>query len=441
MIPYKETQRQWLHISMLVFALLLRYLPPPWALFFAIGAFIHNVMLLPRYAPQFFRSKEHLMQGIAIYPLMVALLILFFPNSPILVVCAWAILAAGDGFSTLIGKRWPLVPLPWNPQKSLGGLLAFILFASIFAVLLMAWTGPIPSFYHLIFVAVGAAAVAGVYETIDFPLDDNVVVTLVAAVFCYLLWHTNFEFVGSQAVSTTWMYAAGLNLFLGILAYQFRLVSFTGVLGGVPLGLLILVQGGLDLFCLLFLFFALGSFVTHWGYNRKLKMGLAQEKGGRRGARNALANCLLAVIAAILVGLTEGADAILLLFYTTALATTLSDTVSSEMGQLYGHSPFLPTSFRLVPPGTVGAISVEGTFCGMGASIVFAFMAWAFTVISLSMVPIVILSSWFGFYMESYISAYWIEKNNELNGEWMNLLNTFLGGTFALALALLIQIL
>ncbi|MBD3265527.1 hypothetical protein GF373_02560, partial [bacterium] len=180
MIPYKETQRQWLHISMLVFALLLRYLPPPWALFFAIGAFIHNVMLLPRYAPQFFRSKEHLMQGIAIYPLMVALLILFFPNSPILVVCAWAILAAGDGFSTLIGKRWPLVPLPWNPQKSLGGLLAFILFASIFAVLLMAWTGPIPSFYHVIFVAVGAAAVAGVYETIDFPLDDNVVVTLVA---------------------------------------------------------------------------------------------------------------------------------------------------------------------------------------------------------------------------------------------------------------------
>lgn len=40
---------------------------------------------------------------------------------------ALSILCAGDGFATLIGMRYPLMKLPWNKKKSVGGALAFFL--------------------------------------------------------------------------------------------------------------------------------------------------------------------------------------------------------------------------------------------------------------------------------------------------------------------------
>ncbi len=36
-------------------------------------------------------------------------------------------LAAGDGTATMVGRRAPIRPLPWNPDKSLGGMLAFMI--------------------------------------------------------------------------------------------------------------------------------------------------------------------------------------------------------------------------------------------------------------------------------------------------------------------------
>src|SRR5207253_2244923 len=57
-----------------------------------------------------------------------------------------------------------------------------------------------------------------------------------------------------------------------------------------------------------------------------------------------------------------------LLALVAALAAGGSDTVASEMGQAWGKSTFLVTTFGRVKPGTPGGMSREGTGAGMLAA-------------------------------------------------------------------------
>ncbi len=430
-----ETKRQWVHISMLLFALLFRFIDAPWAFLCAMTAFIHNILLLPKYAPHLFRSKESLLQGIAVYPLLVAILVVLFPERIELAGGAWAILAFGDGFSTLFGRQKPLVPIPWNPDKSLGGFLAFVIMASIGAFLIMSWIDDVQTPLHLLMISVCAAFVAGVFETLPLPWDDNVLVALSSAITLALVWDVDLSLTAA-AISAGWLGSALLiNMCVAGLAWWRGLVSVTGALSGMVVGTAILIMGGIDFYFLLLLFFIGASAATRYGYYEKTILGSAQEEGGRRGAKHALANCILASLAAVLFGMTDGADHLLAVFYCAALATAFSDTISSELGQIYGKNPFLPTSFRLVSPGTVGAVTIEGTLCGMGASVFFAIIAFAFSTVPANVIPAIILGGWLGSYAESYIGGFWTDEGAEVNNEWMNVLNTFLGGMFALFVA------
>ena len=50
--------------------------------------------------------------------------------------------------------------------------------------------------------------------------------------------------------------------------------------------------------------------------------------------------------------------------FLAALATKLSDTCGSEIGKAYGKTAYLVTTWKVVPRGTEGAVSVEGTVAG-----------------------------------------------------------------------------
>jgi len=65
-----------------------------------------------------------------------------------------------------------------------------------------------------------------------------------------------------------------------------------------------------------------------------------------------------------------------------AFATAAADTVSSEIGQAFGRTAYLVTSFKRVPAGTEGAVSLEGTLAGFGASTVPAAFAAAASLIT-----------------------------------------------------------
>lgn len=237
----------------------------------------------------------------------------------------------------------------------------------------------------------------------------------------------------NPGVLESWLLAAAVNLTLGTVAWRLGAVSRSGYLGGTVVGTLILAMGGWGAYLSLCTFFALGSGATRWGYRYKEQRGLAQDDGGRRGARHALANCGTGLGLAFLLPFVPGSWAAIGLV--AAFATAASDTLSSEIGQLYGRRAYLPTSFRRVEPGTEGAVSIEGTLAGIVGSAVLALVGWAAGMYPIAAVVIVVGAAFVGSWVESLVGATW-GGDARIGNETMNFLNTVVGAATAILLAL-----
>ncbi|MEX1324771.1 MAG: DUF92 domain-containing protein, partial [Synechococcaceae cyanobacterium] len=68
---------------------------------------------------------------------------------------------------------------------------------------------------------------------------------------------------------------------------------------------------------------------------------------------------------------------LLLVGFTASFAAKLADTCGSEIGKRWGRHTVLITSLRPVPPGTEGAVSLEGTLASLAGSLVMVVLALA----------------------------------------------------------------
>ena len=177
------------------------------------------------------------------------------------------------------------------------------------------------------------------------------------------------------------------------------------------------------------------------GYREKEKRGLAQEKGGRRGAKHALANTIcatvLAVAAPFVASFRPAAAPPLTLAFVGAFATAVFDTGSSELGQLYGHNPVLITTFRRVEPGTPGAVSWQGTLGGLVLASLLGILAAGVGLVPWSVFWISPAAGLVGSSFESYLGA-WLAEG-KLSNELENFLNTLVGALSAFCLAWLMS--
>ncbi len=232
-----------------------------------------------------------------------------------------------------------------------------------------------------------------------------------------------------------------LNAVVAAAAYFAGAVGRSGVVAGLIVGTLIFYGVGWAGYAVLFTFFVLGSALSKLGYRRKAALGVAQEAGGRRGAKHAAANCgtgmliALAIVVIGTVGAGYGAVPYLLAAYLGAFATALADTTGSEFGQLYGKTPFLITTFKRVPVGTDGAVSVEGTVAGIVASaLLAAFGFWLMPgQFGIGGLLAVVLGAFIGTTAESYIGAT-LEGIKHIDNEVVNFANTVIGGVASAAL-------
>ncbi len=126
--------------------------------------------------------------------------------------------------------------------------------------------------------------------------------------------------------------------------------------------------------------FLLAFIATKIGKSKKERLGTAEDKHGRNAAQIA-ANLGAAALAAT-ASLTplhrmESAAYLNLVLAIAALAEAAADTVSSEIGQVFGRQPRSITTFQRVPPGTDGGITLIGTISGIiAAAIVVAVAVW-----------------------------------------------------------------
>jgi uncharacterized protein (TIGR00297 family) len=437
-----ETARQWVHIGSAAFAVLLRWLTWPQSAALAVTAFLFNAMVLPHvggrrlYRPA--DAARGYPAGILIYPLAVLALILVFRERLDLAAAAWGILAFGDGAATLVGRRAGRARWRWNREKTVAGSIAFAVCAGAGGVALALWTRPavepVPTAVFDIAAVTAAAVAAAFAETLPVRLDDNISVPAVSAGVLGLavLMAADAAREAWPAVRAAAPWAIALNLAVAWAGHHARTVSRSGAIGGAIIGIVIYAGGGAGAWLLLLSTFVVASATSRMGLHRKTLLGIAQERGGRRGAGNAMANCGVAVIAAIM-AVTTGQPAAAAVALAAALTAGGSDTVASEIGKAWGRSTFLVTSLSRVPPGTSGAISLEGTAAGLVAAFGLASLAVALGVIAGSAVLPVVAGATAGSLVESVLGAS-LEGPGILNNDMLNFINTAVAAAVAVTL-------
>ncbi|CAN5566433.1 TIGR00297 family protein [soil metagenome] len=198
------------------------------------------------------------------------------------------------------------------------------------------------------------------------------------------------------------------------LAYRLGMVSRGGALGGFVVAALIYWGLGWQGFTVLALFVVGGSALTRLGYRRKELSGTAESGGGRRGARNALANAGVAVGCALLATLTPYPEAFAAAFV-ASLGAAFADTAESEVGSFYSRAPRLITTFVRVRPGTDGAVSLPGTLAGLAAVALTAVVGlWLGLVNDVGSALLVMLAAFLGTIVDSLIGALAPRLGNEL---------------------------
>lgn len=233
--------------------------------------------------------------------------------------------------------------------------------------------------------------------------------------------------------------ALGINAVFAFGTYFGKVISRSGAIGGFVVGCLIYYFTDWRGYVVLVTFFILGTLVTKVKYKEKAEKGIAQEDEGKRGAKHAVANCLTSLLLGLAAyfALTRNYDytaTLLLAGYAGAFATALSDTASSEIGQAYGKTTILLTSFKRVPPGTEGAVSLEGTFAGIFASLVLALVGLATGILlGWQGVLAVVIAAFIGNTLESILGST-IEQLPFVTNEVTNFINTLIGAGAAIAL-------
>ena len=222
-----------------------------------------------------------------------------------------------------------------------------------------------------------------------------------------------------------------VNVVVAGLGWRARTVSPGGAIAGATIGTLVVIGAGWPGWALLVATFIAATAASRVGIDRKTLLGIAEERGGRRGAGNAVANTGIAAIAALLAVLTTSRDAALVAF-AAALAAGGSDTVASEIGKAFGRRTFLVPSFVLVAPGTPGAISREGTVAGLAAAVGLAALAVALDLVAAPAVLPIVAGATLGAFAESALGAT-LEPPGIVNNDVLNFLNTAIAAVAALA--------
>jgi len=359
-----EMLRKSIHIAIGFFAVTLKWLP--WRLAAAIAALfvIVNWLILHRVVGKgVARHERGYDAGIVLYPLAVCILILIFNWHISLAAVAWVIVAFGDGSATLAGRALTIAKLPWNHDKSWGGSLAFLIIGGAAACGIARFFGS-PS----LSVIAATVLITAFVESLPLGLNDNLTVPAAAAATLAVLAIQPFvgEFV-HPPIAWPWIV---VNTVLAFLGFALRTVDVSGLVTGWLLGTIVIIGRRPPLYVALLAFFIIGTACTRIGYARKARAGLAQEKGGRRGAGHAFANVGVAAICSV--ACWRGLGLVPLFMGIASLATAAADTAGSEIGQLIGKRAFLPLMFRRVERGTEGAMSIEGTLAGAISALIVA---------------------------------------------------------------------
>lgn len=212
-------------------------------------------------------------------------------------------------------------------------------------------------------------------------------------------------------------------LFAGIfLSVKFNKLSLAGALTGGAIGCCIFFGAGFTGIAMLGLFFILGTLATSWKINTKIALEAAEKNKGKRTAGQVIANGGVAGILGLLAALFYGQQQLFQLMMAASLASATADTLSSELGTVYGKRFYNILSLRNDRRGENGVVSIEGFVFGIiGSTLISLVYAIGFGW-SRDLLWIIVAGT-IGNIADSILGAT-LERRNYLKNDAVNFLNT-----------------
>ena len=216
---------------------------------------------------------------------------------------------------------------------------------------------------------------------------------------------------------------------LGGVAYRARSIDGHGLAAGTCIGTAVYVGVGWRGFLCLATFFVVGTVATRVGRAEKAAHGA-------RTVRHVLANGAVPACSAVAALLFPTHVEALAAAFAGALAAATADTLSSEIGQVYGGRPYLLSTFRRVPVGDDGGVTVLGTLAGLGGAGAIAIVAMSLDVAT--PVGVVVLAGAAGNLADSALGAT-LERRGVMSNAGVNLACTLAGAALAALLSVAVS--
>ena len=201
---------------------------------------------------------------------------------------------------------------------------------------------------------------------------------------------------------------------------------------GAVIAITIFIAAGYSGLAMMTTFFILGSAATSWQRHKKQSLIKGEETGTGRNMLQVLANAGAAGIVGIGVIVYPQHSVLLLPVMAAAFASAAADTLSSELGMVYGRRFFNVISFKPDACGRDGVVSLEGTVIGiLGSAIIAVIYAigWGWGISFL----FIVIAGTIGNITDSVLGAL-LERKGIIGNDAVNFLNTMVAAGAMLGL-------
>jgi len=226
-----------------------------------------------------------------------------------------------------------------------------------------------------------------------------------------------------------------LSVFLCIAAFALKFLTFGGAIASLVIGIIVGAFGGFEWFVLLMIFVMTGFAATRVSFMKKKAAGLQEGVSGERTHMNILGVGIPPCIFAVLAYFAGDEHALIMTIgFIASISVAAADTVASEIG-VKDQNVWLCTTFKHVPPGTNGGISVLGTVVALVAAFATSLLGWLVLYQELNLYLLIpTIAGFIGCYLDSILGAT-LEDRGYISKYTNNATTGVMGALIAMAMA------
>lgn len=215
-----------------------------------------------------------------------------------------------------------------------------------------------------------------------------------------------------------------------LLSIVMRKLTLTGGITGFIIGALVYLGAGYNGVSMLAIFFIAGTLATSFGCKKKQTI---KPESTQRTAGQVFANGGVAAILGLLAWLYPEQSSLMQLMIAGSLASALADTLSSELGTIYGQTFYNILTLKPDQRGLDGVVSFEGTHIGIWGSALIGIVYCCKNGVDFRFAYIVVAGT-IGNLTDSVLGAA-LERKHRIGNNTVNFLNTLTGAIVCLLLA------